>query len=167
MKKSTNRVLSDENKTGNCAKQGLGAGTKLVSMTDFVLEQITINQFDEDFTSKVVNYANFLKQPLKLGMFIPCDDNDVPIEKPVVTSDTALTKIIETKEYLDALDKVIFPCLQVQKIPEWNCYMIYVTGTREKLFRYSINRSLKEHGEPLNVEDLVKYGLTLNLVACT
>ena len=54
---------------------------RLISMTDFVLEQTKnapieeYNQVNETFVSKVVNYANFLKQPLKLEMFVPCDEN--------------------------------------------------------------------------------------------
>lgn len=44
----------------------------LISMTDFVLEQIEINSFDEDKMSKIWKYAKFLKQPLELWMFVPC-----------------------------------------------------------------------------------------------
>lgn len=54
---------------------------KLISMTDFVLEQ---SQKIEDLHdnlccaiayNKIENYANFLKQPLELGMFVPCDED--------------------------------------------------------------------------------------------
>lgn len=44
-------------------------------MSDFVLELAkTSRQYisDEEWIDKVVNYAQFLKQPLKLEMFIPC-----------------------------------------------------------------------------------------------
>ena len=53
---------------------------RLISMTDFVLEQgknapiEEYHQVNETFVNKVVNYANFLKQLLKLEMFVPCDD---------------------------------------------------------------------------------------------
>lgn len=40
---------------------------ELISMTDFVLEQKGDN----------LKYAQFLKQPLNLGMFVPCVDNEV------------------------------------------------------------------------------------------
>lgn len=51
---------------------------KLISMTDFILQ--TKNDFvysenakyEENF-KQIVNYAEFLKQPLTLGMFIPVD----------------------------------------------------------------------------------------------
>lgn len=42
---------------------------RLISMTDFVLEQdIT----DVKKRNSIVNYANFLKQKLELWMFVPC-----------------------------------------------------------------------------------------------
>ena len=59
---------------------------KLISMTDFVLEQ---NKFRETFRYKskqfqtsIINYANFLKQPLELWMFVPCDENGNVLEEP-------------------------------------------------------------------------------------
>ena len=47
-------------------------------MTDFVLELGKTNQIelsDEAFIDVVLNYAQFLKQPLTLGMFVPCDED--------------------------------------------------------------------------------------------
>lgn len=46
---------------------------KLISMTDFVLEQSKLTGYDisdYDWIIRIVNYANFLKQPLKLEMFV-------------------------------------------------------------------------------------------------
>lgn len=43
---------------------------KLISMTDFVLEQGNPSNTDSQFADKVMAYANFLKQPLKLEMFV-------------------------------------------------------------------------------------------------
>ena len=52
---------------------------KLISMTDFVLEQDKLmrNKLNDPitFTIKVTDYALFLKQPLKLEMFVPCDED--------------------------------------------------------------------------------------------
>ena len=59
---------------------------KLISMTDFVIQNENMVKTNEIEMSKdlynLAQYAHFLKQPLKLGMFIPCDENDVPIYKP-------------------------------------------------------------------------------------
>ena len=54
-------------------------------MTDFVLEQgkkPNNSDFREGFVVKVLNYANLLKQPLTLGMFVPCDDDGNVLEEP-------------------------------------------------------------------------------------
>jgi len=60
---------------------------KLLSMTDFVLEQTSTPFGDDKNTSsdrlvKIEKYANFLKQHLKLGMFVPCDENGNVLEEP-------------------------------------------------------------------------------------
>ena len=57
---------------------------KLISMTDFVLEQ----EKYLDITNKkklelIINYANFLKQPLELWMFVPCDEDGDVLEEPL------------------------------------------------------------------------------------
>jgi len=76
---------------------------QLISMTTFVLEiektpycAKSVGDYGEseafrDYKSmfyKIENYANFLKQPLKLEMFVPCDDEGNVLEKP----DTAHSK---------------------------------------------------------------------------
>ena len=60
---------------------------KLISMTDFVFEQKNFwngNEFEfEELGKDCVKYANFLKQPLKLEMFFPCDEDGNVLEMPV------------------------------------------------------------------------------------
>ena len=51
---------------------------KLISMTDFVLQQDITDIKQRD---SIVKYANFLKQPLKLEMFVPCDEDGNVISK--------------------------------------------------------------------------------------
>lgn len=49
---------------------------KLISMTDFVLEQDNIKNVNDAIKfNNCLNYANFIKKPLKLEMFVPCDEN--------------------------------------------------------------------------------------------
>lgn len=61
---------------------------RLISMTDFVLEQfekMPLQPTQQEcvlHNLKIVNYANFLKQPLKLGMFVPCDEESNVLEEP-------------------------------------------------------------------------------------
>ena len=57
---------------------------KLISMVAFVKqEQDNFNNFGDSITfrKRVINYANFLSQPLTLGMFVPCL-NGVALKEP-------------------------------------------------------------------------------------
>lgn len=54
---------------------------KLVSMIDFVLS-LDAKEDPKANVTKSANYANFLKQPLKLGMFVPCDEEGNVLEEP-------------------------------------------------------------------------------------
>jgi len=57
----------------------------LISMTDFVLEQNKREEVCREDFIKCSRYANFLKQPLELWMFVPCKLIDgvwVVLEKP-------------------------------------------------------------------------------------
>ena len=64
---------------------------RLISMTDFVIrkykdELVHSGENWRDFLEKYAritkSYADFLKQPLKLEMFVPCDENGNVLEDP-------------------------------------------------------------------------------------
>jgi hypothetical protein len=55
---------------------------KLISMTDFVLGNNKEPYMEGTKYKDLVNYAKFLKEPLKLEMFVPCYSNGNLIEKP-------------------------------------------------------------------------------------
>lgn len=95
---------------------------KLISMTDFVLEQNTefakdkpIHETDwnlefEKFSKLMISYANFLKQPLQLGMFVPCDENGNVLEEPDPTNWQNFTPDGRYRNvpYQKAKEKVLF-----------------------------------------------------------
>jgi hypothetical protein len=68
---------------------------KLISMVDFVLQQEAERKDDElfkegfysDLNARLLSngykYANFLNQPLTLGMFVPCDEEGNAMNKPM------------------------------------------------------------------------------------
>ena len=57
---------------------------KLISMADYVWSQPQSTLLQEVVTlERIVAYANFLKTPLELGMFVPCDEDGNVMEKPV------------------------------------------------------------------------------------
>ena len=93
---------------------------KLISMTDFVLEQ-TAKEFSAiKRLNQIIGFAEFLKQPLKLEMFVPCDGEGNILEQPVYTtshSDECYCKGCEEEtkrcsdlqnQYQKAKEKVLF-----------------------------------------------------------
>lgn len=47
---------------------------KLIPMTEYVLQKAASGMDSNKLASMVVSYAAFLKQPLQLWMFMPCDE---------------------------------------------------------------------------------------------
>ncbi|MBP1165021.1 hypothetical protein JOE44_001905 [Chryseobacterium sp. PvR013] len=101
---------------------------KLIPLSDFVLEQekklenILTERLPIIKTtsalSKIIDYAKFLKQPLKLGMFLPMDKHGVvlePLQFCCTGSDCGcmgmpvnVSSQEEIDEYYQAEDKVLF-----------------------------------------------------------
>ena len=52
----------------------------LISSKDF--RKFLTEKSDSEYRRLRENFDNFLEKPLKLGYFIPCDKNDVPLEEP-------------------------------------------------------------------------------------
>lgn len=90
---------------------------KLISMTDFVLNINELvpkesDQFFQSWQNKklmiIENYANFLKEPLKLEMFIHIDDNGEIAVRPQYETARRKEYIEEEKIYFKAKEKVLF-----------------------------------------------------------
>lgn len=149
---------------------------RLISMTDFVLEQKELMKESEqgfniekyDFIINTCNYANFLKQPLNLSMFVPCKLVEgvwVVLEEPIFTTDIAITELSKVKEYQEAKDRVLFEGFE------------YVEEDEELFLVFNKNESLKIINNENFVlydgavyvhqviEDLVKYNLELTPAA--
>ena len=95
---------------------------KLKSMSDFALEYIEVPDKLEEGEFKqayydMCKYAQFLKRPLELSMFVPCDEKGNIIEKPEYFEeyfkDMDLTNWNDTEKqfiikYLKAQERVLF-----------------------------------------------------------
>jgi hypothetical protein len=83
----------------------------LISMVQFVLEiskgYNSDNIWDDsvfvDF-AKIELYAQFLCTPLKLGMFIPCDEDGNVLEKPIIND----SNLIEEQAHKDAFHSAVW-----------------------------------------------------------
>lgn len=158
---------------------------KLISMVDFVLK--SENNFNKgeigfkEFTNIICNYANFLKQPLKLGMFVPCDENDNILEyisKPKLWEDYldapecldgyfGVDDCYKYENYLKAKENVIFEGLKVIHI---NDELIKISISDKLLLKFYIEENSiflyeKHYGrvsEIKTIEDLIPYNLEIN-----
>lgn len=135
-------------------------------MTEFVLEQSKGDKWTElsrkygDLSGNVYaryvrNYANFLTQPLTLGMFVPCDEDGNVLEYPKTLG---VYSLLHTDKYIDlfnqiqkAKKRVLFEGFEIQG-EDW--------VTMKNGVGCSVN-NLKE----MTIEDWVKYNPTLTPTA--
>lgn len=84
---------------------------KLISMTDFVLEIgnktpliLPKGAPDQIYREQreIFSYANFLKQPLELWMFVPCDEEGKPI------TEVQIEKWNQEEQYQKEKERVLF-----------------------------------------------------------
>ena len=116
---------------------------KLISCTDKVIELVK-EDFNNgeypkfNFRDKVNNYANFLKQPLTLSMFVPCDDDGNVLSNP---KDSTLQYQKKIDEYQQAKERVIFEGYKVIKFEDY--YIIYDSHGRETWLSWSKSKTIE------------------------
>lgn len=140
---------------------------ELKSMTDFVIEQNKINfiAYDE-LWNRVLKYANFIKKPLKLEMFVPCDKDGNVLKEPHYYKDFTFNyfdnisgyDLLKCKKYQKAKKKVLFEGFKVTDADNGKKYL----WNGDKLF--SIFYDNTNPFEPKTIEDLTSISIhTLNL----
>lgn len=138
-------------------------------MTDFVLEMHEKLEYvptqREVIESFIItkNYANFLKQPLTLGMFVPCDENGNILKEPKLQSELLIVVndfMDKMKAYNEAKEKVLF---DVGIIETYEDIIVFSNGH----FIFSKNTCYLKYHErtAITIEDiandiLVQFGLT-------
>ncbi|MGV0964920.1 hypothetical protein [Empedobacter falsenii] len=152
---------------------------KLISMTDFVLEQTELYKLDKisvfDFALRVKKYAQFLKQPLILGVFVPCDEEGNVLKECTYLYDVYKNLSNDEKrdyksrceKYQQAKEKVLFEGL---------IKMTFTSISGDKVVQYSKDNNFNL--EPIleiredkikflfkTIEDLVILNLTLTETA--
>ena len=142
---------------------------KLISMTSFVLEQNKIletyvNHLRKPLFEKIVNYAKFLKQPLKLEMFVPCDEEGNVLEEPKRWKDylqypdsfDGNKEWDELYDYQQAKEKVLFEGFELVRFidKENPCYVVS-NGENEVTFHIGLYNFSKGVNFAKTIEDLI------------
>lgn len=151
---------------------------ELISMTDFVLE-------NEDYVIEyhntirgfelIKNYANFLKQPLKLEMFVPHDEDGNVLNEP-----EQFKEWLKSDHYFNASESVSHQCRMYQKAKEKVLFNNFKSIGRFKVSSgfedisilkykngntkaYVIDYTVEETKAQVcyTIEDLIKFKLTL------
>lgn len=138
----------------------------LISMTDLVLEQDKISTKSYAFDAKVVRYANFLKQPLKLWMFVPCDENGNVLEEPErdnflthgICRTDDLTKAL--KQHQQAKERCLFEGFNLIEISK-NLRIIKNEKLDCQVFANQFQNVYYLCNEFSTIESLIKYNLAL------
>lgn len=144
---------------------------KVISMTDFVLEQAEIYRFRDDceFAYIVRKYANFLKQPLELRMFIPCDENGNYLPEPesrgvhphYITEPTN-EELEAYNDWLEAKERCLFKGFKYQNsiCVSNDDIDIYIDSDDIKVYN-----GFEKHYTVNTIEDLLKFDLELTPTA--
>lgn len=130
---------------------------KLISMTDFVLEQKKNSFYGQIESSEILqrieNYAEFLKHPLTLGMFLPVDKNGNILKEPkTIVFQDANFDIDEVNIYQEAKEKVLFKYCTVKEIKDKYTSYHVVYYKSHQIWVSWTNR---------NIEDMIKNNLEL------
>ena len=130
---------------------------KLISMTDFVLENAKQPYVEGTKYKDLVNYAKFLKQPLKLEMFVPCDEEGNVLEVPTNYEMRLLNMMTEYNDevytYYQAKAKVLFEGIEFRT----NGGVKFLTIKEDTFAFFDFNVKFKN----LTIEYLIQYDLQL------
>jgi len=131
---------------------------KLISMIDFVLQPNT-NEKSSRRLSKIIGYAEFLKQPLKLEMFF-CSIPEPELQGGYAKDGTFVGGYDEQwiKEYKEAKEKVLFEGFEVRGKEDYNWLF---NDNLNKAFGWFDKDKFIFFSDYNTIEDLVNYNLTL------
>ena len=131
---------------------------KLIPMTDYVIEQIHKRESIGQCWLSVTKYAQFLKQPIKLEMFLPCDKDGNILQEPTDQYNTPQYYEAEMFEYQNAQEKVIFKNVNRRRLYSEGTFALDVSGKQIAHYKSKPNYWV---GMDKNIEDLC--GMELEL----
>lgn len=141
---------------------------KLISMTDYVIKEWNGPFNTEVIASNCLRYAEFLKRPLKLEMFVPCDDDGSFLKEPqeldkfckgyecTCENDSDFERDCSYIEYKKAKEKVLFDGFEV--IHEDKVRITIQSG----FLQLDYSKNTDEFKNYSTIEDFTYLGLTLS-----
>lgn len=133
---------------------------KLISMVDYVFYangwyESKLRIGGEKANELILIYANFLKQPLELGMFISCDEDGNILELPKEHLENRSLYYKEFDQYQEAKERVLFDGFQISDIFDNNNI-----GIQSCSLSFS-TKNFKAKFENKTIEELIHYDITL------
>ena len=92
-------------------------------MTDFVLDKQRFKEDSDTAIFKITNYARFLKQPLKLEMFVPCNEDGNVLED-IIGNGMVDNYSEKVKQYQQAKERVLFEGFTYFKDKEEDSFLV-------------------------------------------
>ena len=139
----------------------------LIPMTDFVNNVGNMENYPshENALFLIYNYATLLKQPLKLEMFVPCDEEGDILEEPTDYEKRLLNMMTEYNDevyiYNQAKEKVLFEGF---KIYDYKLNVFFYLGRRKTLSYDKKRKDFITIGLlPETVEDLINISSQIKL----
>ena len=127
-------------------------------MTDFVLEN-TSKRFEDyenkNLLFKIRGYAKFLKQPLKLEMFVPVDEEGNFLEEP-----EQFKEWIKSDHYFNASESVTHQCRMYKKAKEKVLFEGFVLE-KDELINNGILFWVGEFEGKEIIENCIPFNITL------
>lgn len=133
---------------------------KLIKCSDYVIKKSNVAMKTNNVAGQIVkeyyeivDYANFLKRPLELGMFIPCDKDGNVLEEPSKKGIGGGMLNLEI-QYREAKERVLFKGFTAEKRRDY--YIVQKldlkNGMLDTIWISYTNRT---------IEDLTELGLEL------
>lgn len=131
-------------------------------MVDFVISQWDMDITHHEMAQLCIQYATFLKQPLKLEMFVPCDDSGNPFIVQVISRGGEVLNQQDIDRYEKAKEKVLFEGAKVVRGEEPSELTLFLVINGESIaykkdWEYNLNFDF------LDIEQLSLTSLDLTL----
>lgn len=128
----------------------------LIPLSDFVLEQTTNEWSATRRLSLIIGYAEFLKQPLKLEMFVACGERYQNVLDEPNFSKFEHEKDFDTylQTYADAEKRVLFTGFSVGKFGFKDQYYVKFGDNMKAVFPFPNIRNY-------TIEDLIEFDIEL------